>query len=160
MLWSDHGFHLGEKDHLEKFALWEKSNHVPFIVVAPGTTKPNTVCDHPVDLTVLYPTLLELCGLPEDKKVDGVSIVPLLKNPKGKLGRPAIMTYLRGNHAVRSQRWRYIRYADGSEELYDHESDPNEWVNLAKNPDHEEVMEKHRKWLPKKESKPVSDLRK
>ena len=70
------------------------------------------------------------------------------------------MTYQQGNHAVRSERWRYIRYADGSEELYDHESDPNEWVNLAKKPDHEEVMEKHRKWLPKKESKPVPDLRK
>ena len=160
VLWSDHGFHLGEKDHIEKFALWEKSNHVPFIVVAPGTTKPNSTCDHPVDLSVLYPTLLELCGLPDDKKADGVSVVPLLRNPRGKWERPALMTYQRGNHAVRSSRWRYIRYADGSEELYDHQSDPDEWVNLATEASHEAVMAKHRKWLPQEEAKPVPDLRK
>ena len=160
VLWSDHGFHLGEKDHIEKFALWEKSNHVPFIVVAPGTTKPNSTCDHPVDLSVLYPTLLELCGLPDDKKADGVSVVPLLRNPRGKWERPALMTYQRGNHAVRSSRWRYIRYADGSEELYDHQSDPDEWVNLATEAGHEAVMAKHRKWLPQEEAKPVPDLRK
>ena len=70
------------------------------------------------------------------------------------------MTYQRGNHAVRSERWRYIRYADGSEELYDHESDPNEWTNLADDPSHEAVMAKHRKWLPKQEAKPVPDLKK
>ncbi|MBO93320.1 MAG: iduronate-2-sulfatase [Opitutales bacterium] len=160
ILWSDHGFHLGEKDHIEKFALWEKSNHIPFIVVAPGTTQPNTVCEQPIDLTVLYPTLLELCGLPDDKKADGVSVVPLLRNPKAKWERPALMTYQRGNHAVRSQRWRYIRYADGGEELYDHEDDPNEWINLATEAGHEAVMAEHRKWLPKEEAKPVPDLRK
>ena len=160
VLWSAHGFHLGEKDHIEKFALWEKSNHVPLIVVAPGTTKPNTRCEQPVDLTVLYPTLLELCGLPADREVDGVSVVPLLRNPKAKWDRPAFMTYQRGNHAVRSKRWRYIRYADGSEELYDHDSDPNEWTNLAKDSRHEAVMAKHRKWLPEEETKPVPDLRK
>ncbi len=160
VLWSDHGFHLGAKDHIEKFALWEKSNHVPFIVVAPGTTKPNTVSEQPVDLTVLYPTLLELCGLPNDKKDDGVSVVPLLRNPKAKWEQPAVMTYQRGNHAVRSQRWRYIRYTDGSEELYDHESDPNEWTNLATEAGHEAVMAEHRKWLPKQEAKPVPDMRK
>jgi arylsulfatase A-like enzyme len=160
ILWSDHGFHLGEKDHIEKFALWEKSNHVPFIVVAPGTTQPKTFCDHPVDLTVVYPTLLELCGLPKDEEADGSSIVPLLRNPKAKWERPALMTYQRGNHAVRSTRWRYLRYADGSEELYDHEVDPNEWKNLATDPRHEAVMAKHRKWIPKEEAKPVADLRK
>jgi arylsulfatase A-like enzyme len=159
-LWSDHGFHLGEKDHIEKFALWEKSNRVPFIVVAPGTAKPNTVCEHPVDLSVLYPTLLELCGLPDDKKAGGVSVIPLLRNPKGKWERPALMTYQRGNHAVRSERWRYICYADGSEELYDHDADPNEWTNLATGAGHEAIMERHRKWLPKQEAKPVPDLRK
>ena len=160
VLWSDHGFHLGEKNHIEKFALWEKSNHIPLIIVAPGTTTPNTVCEQPVDLTVLYPTLLELSGLPANKEADGVSVVPLLRNPKAKWERPALMTYHRGSHAVRSQRWRYIRYADGSEELYDHESDPNEWSNLADDPDHKEVIAKHRKWLPKKEASPVSDLKK
>jgi arylsulfatase A-like enzyme len=113
-----------------------------------------------VDLTVLYPTLLELSGLPADKKADGVSVVPLLRNPKAKWERPALMTYHRGNHAVRSQRWRYIRYADGSEELYDHESDPNEWSNLADDPDHKEVIAKHRNWLPKKEASLISDLKK
>jgi arylsulfatase A-like enzyme len=160
VLWSDHGFHLGEKDHIEKFALWEKSNHVPFIVVAPGTTKPNTVCEKPVDLTVLYPTLLELCDLPADSEIDGVSVVPLLRNPKAKWDRPALMTYQRGNHAVRSERWRYVRYADGSEELYDHDIDPNEWKNLATTPRHEAVMAKHRKWIPKEETEPVPDLSK
>ena len=160
VLWSDHGFHLGEKDHIEKFALWEKSNRVPFIVVAPGITEPGAVCERPVDLSALYPTLLELCSLPADKEADGVSVVPLLRNPKAKWDHPALMTYQRGNHAVRSERWRYIRYADGSEELYDHQSDPDEWVNLAGKPEHEAVMANHRKWLPKQEAKPVADLRK
>jgi arylsulfatase A-like enzyme len=160
VLWSDHGFHLGEKNHIEKFALWEKSNHIPLIVVAPGTTEPNSVCERPVDLTVLYPTLLELSGLPADKAADGVSVVPLLRNPKAKWERPALMTYQRGNHAVRSDRWRYIQYADGSEELYDHESDPNEWNNLANDPQRKTIIAKHRKWIPEQEAKTVPDLKK
>ncbi len=159
VLWSDHGFHLGEKDHIEKFALWEKSNHVPFIVVAPGVTRPGARCDVPVDLSVVYPTLLELCGLPPEPRCDGKSLVPLLKNPGARWSRPALMTYGRGNHAVRSHRWRYIRYADGSEELYDHERDPNEWNNLAPVPDHAGVILEHRKWLPEREAKAMKDLR-
>ncbi len=159
ILWSDHGFHLGEKQHIEKFALWEKSNHIPFIVVAPGVTKPGTRCGKPVDLSVFYPTLLELCGLAADKKCDGRSIVPLLKNPDAEWNEPALMTYGRGNHSVRSERWRYIRYADGTEELYDHESDPHEWVNLADSSKHASVIADHRKWLPKKEANTVSNMR-
>ena len=88
-------------------------------MVAPGVTKPGSRCDRPVDLTSLYPTLLELCGLPADAKCDGHGLMPLLRDPKAKWDWPALMTYMRGNHAVRSDRWRYIRYADGSEELYD-----------------------------------------
>ncbi|MEM7383708.1 MAG: sulfatase-like hydrolase/transferase [Verrucomicrobiota bacterium] len=160
VLWSDHGFHLGEKDHIEKFALWEKSNHIPFIVVAPGVTEPGSVCGIPVDLSVLYPTLLELSGLPADRQCDGLSIVPLLKDAKSKWERPALMTYGRGNHAVRSQRWRYIRYADGTEELYDHANDPNEWINVAANPERAEVIAAHKKWLPKAEADAVPPLRK
>jgi len=157
VLWADHGFHLGEKDHIEKFALWEKSNHIPFIVVAPGITKPGSVCEAPIDLTAVYPTLLELCELRSDNEYDGKSIVPLLREPKGKWSRPALMTYMKGNHAVRSERWRYIRYADGSEELYDHTLDSNEWKNLASE-ELEDVMARHRKWLPRAEVEQVADL--
>jgi arylsulfatase A-like enzyme len=160
VLWSDHGFHLGEKQHFEKFALWEKSNHVPFIVVAPGMTKPGSRCGAPVDLSVIYPTLLELCGLAADEKCDGASIVPLLKDAQAAWVRPALMTYGRGNHAVRSERWRYIRYADGSEEFYDHQNDPREWTNLARRDDLAELMAEHRRWLPKEEAARVPDLKK
>ena len=159
VLWSDHGFHLGEKDHIEKFALWEKSNHVPLIVVAPNVARPGTRCEHPVDLTAIYPTLLELCGLPADTEADGQSLVPLLQNAAADWQRPAIMTYQRGNHAVRSARWRYIRYSDGTEELYDHSRDALEWNNVAQQAGMKEVLAEHRKWLPRDEAKPVADLK-
>ena len=132
---------------------------MPFIVVAPGITDPGSVCDVPIDLTVIYPTLLELCGLDEDPKCDGLSLVPLLNDPKVKWPRPALMTYGKGNHAVRSDRWRYIRYADGSEELYDHDADPHEWTNLAGEADHDSVKAEHRKWIPTEEVEPVPALK-
>ncbi|MGI9473693.1 MAG: sulfatase [Rubripirellula sp.] len=159
VLWSDHGFHLGEKDHLEKFALWEKSNHIPFIIVAPGITKPGSICRQPVDMMVLYPTLLELCGLSPDPDCDGMSVVPLLRDPNHTWNTPALMTYGRGNHAVRSDRWRYIRYENGTQELYDHQSDPNEWNNLAESPEWKSVIEDHQQWIPTEEAEPVHDLR-
>jgi len=130
------------------------------IIVATGITQPGSRCDRPVDLSVLYPTLLDLCGLPKDPKCDGASVVPLLRNPNAKWNHPALMSYMRGNHAVRSDRWRYIRYADGSEELYDHESDPHEWNNLASDPTLSDVIIRHRKYLPATEAKQVDDLRK
>ena len=159
VLWSDNGFHLGEKDHIEKFALWEKTTHIPFIIVVPGVTRPGSRCDRPVDMSVLYPTLLELCNLPVDARCDGESIVPLLRNPERAWDRPALMTYGRGNHAVRSDRWRYIRYADGTEELYDHKTDPNEWKNLAEDSRLAHVMATHQKWLPEYEAERVPDLK-
>lgn len=159
VLWSDHGFHLGEKNHIEKFALWEKSTHIPFIVVAPGVTNPGTHCDRPIDLTTLYPTLLELCNLPPDAACDGNSLVPLLQNPHSQWDWPAVMTYLPGNHAVRSDCWRLIRYADGTEELYDKLADPHEWYNVAGNPRHAKVLESLRKWIPTTQAKQVPDLK-
>ncbi|MEM9366498.1 MAG: sulfatase [Planctomycetota bacterium] len=158
VLWSDHGFHLGEKNHIEKFALWEKTNHVPLIIVAPGVAEPGSVCNRPVDLTAVYPTLLELGGLPADQRCDGQSLVPLLHNPKAAWEHPAVMTYMPGNHAVRSDRWRYIRYADGTQELYDHQGDPNEWNNLAGSKRFAPVIASHAKWLPTEEAEPVADL--
>jgi arylsulfatase A-like enzyme/sucrose-6-phosphate hydrolase SacC (GH32 family) len=148
ILWSDHGYHLGDKNACVKFTLWEKANHVPFIIVAPGVTKPGTVVDRPVSLLDIYPTLVDLAGLPSKNDLDGQSLVPLLKNPKAKWTRPAIMTQGRGNHAVRSDRWRYIRYNDGTEELYDHNNDPWEWKNLAGDSQYASVIAEHKRWVP------------
>ena len=131
---------------------------MPFIVVAPGVTGEGVRCDLPVDLSVIYPTLLELGGL-SPEKCDGVSVVPLLRDPNHEWKRPALMTYGRGNHAVRSKRWRYIRYADGSEELYDHTVDPNEWENVAGRSDYEVIKAAHRTFLPVKEAQLVPGLR-
>ncbi|HVK09764.1 MAG TPA: sulfatase [Gemmataceae bacterium] len=131
VLWGDHGWHLGEKEHWRKFALWEEATRSPLVVVAPGVTKPGSVCERPVDFMSLYPTLCDLCGLETPAHVQGQSLRPLLANPAAKWDRPAVTTYQRNNHAVRTERWRYIRYADGGEELYDHDTDPREWTNLA-----------------------------
>jgi arylsulfatase A-like enzyme len=130
------------------------------IVVAPGLTRPGSRCTRPVDLSTLYPTLLELCSLPADDACDGTSIVPLLKDPTTAWDCPALMTYMRGNHAVRSERWRYIHYADGTEELYDHSVDPNEWTNMAGDPKYAPVIAEHRRWLPKSEAKAAPDMKK
>jgi arylsulfatase A-like enzyme len=149
VLWSDHGYHLGEKEHWHKQTLRERATRVPFIIVAPGNTKPGSVCNRPVSLIDIYPTLIELCNLPERNNLDGTSLVPWLKNPKLEKENPAITTKEFNNHAVRSEKWRYIRYNDGTEELYDHEQDPNEWHNLIGDPKYKNIIDEHRNWLPK-----------
>lgn len=132
VLWSDHGYHLGEKWRWHKQALWRRATHVPFLMVAPGLTRPATRCAEPADLTAVYPTLVDVAGLPAKEGLDGQSLRPLIENPSVTLGRTALSTYLRGNHAVTGRRWRCIRYHDGSEELYGRLKDPQEWVNLAR----------------------------
>ncbi len=148
VFWSDHGWHLGEKQHLHKFTLWERSTRIPMIIAAPGITQKNTHCERSVGAIDLFPTLNELCNLPVISALDGMSLVPLLKDPRGKWEQPALTTHGQGNHAIRSERWRYIRYADGSEELYDHENDLNEWNNLAGNPQLTSVKAQLSKALP------------
>jgi len=140
VLWGDHGWHLGEKEHWRKFALWEEATRTPLIVVAPGVTDEAQVCETPVDLLNVYPTLVDLCGLPARQDLDGVSLRPLLENPKTAWERPALTTHGRNNHALRTARWRFIQYADGSRELYDHDADPMEWRNVAGDPGNAEVM--------------------
>jgi len=134
--------------------------HMPFIIVDPGITHPGTRCERPVSLIDIYPTLIDLCGLDQKPELDGLSLVPLLRNPNAKWARPAVMTYMRGNHAVRDQRWRYIRYADGTEELYDHQKDPGEWYNVAANPDNTRVINRLKQWLPTAEASPAPDMKK
>ena len=146
VLWADHGWHLGEKSHWKKSTLWEEATRVPLLISAPGYS-PGT-CSKPVGLIDIYPTLIALCGLPAREEMEGRSLVPLMENPDRNWPFPAITTHGRGNHAIRSDRWRYIRYADGSEELYDHRHDEMEWENLAHSPILREVKELLSQWLP------------
>jgi arylsulfatase A-like enzyme len=149
VLWSDHGQHLGEKNHWGKFALWEEAVRAPLLFVVPGMTKNGSKCERVVSLLDVYPTLADLCGLPVGKELHGVSLRPLLENPTIKWDRPAITTHGRNNHSVRTERWRYTRYEDGSEELYDHNSDPQEWKNLASCDQYEVVKIQLAHWFPR-----------
>jgi arylsulfatase A-like enzyme len=134
VLWGDNGFHLGEKQHWRKFTLWEEGTHVPLIWKVPGLTTPGGVVAAPVDLTSIYATLFDLTGIAVPGNVRVPSLVPLLREPASPWDHAAIMTWGVGASAVRQDQWRYIRYQDGSEELYDHSADPREWHNLAGRP--------------------------
>jgi arylsulfatase A-like enzyme len=160
VVWSDHGYQLGEKDSWEKFTLWGKAAHIPLIVVAPGVAKGGGRCEAPVSLVDLYPTLLELCNLKNKSSLDGTSLVPLLQNPSTKWDRPAVTEYLFGNASARSERFRYIRYRDGSEELYDHDVDPHEWTNCAEDPRFADIKKELQEWLPKRWTKDASTKKK
>lgn len=148
-LWSDHGWSLGEKQHWRKFALWEEQTRSPMIWVAPGVTRAGGVSARPVDLMSVYPTLCDLAGIGIPAHVEGQNIRPLLADPAARWDQPAVSTYLFKNHAIRTEEWRYIRYHDGGEELYNERDDPNEWRNLAGDPAHQAVKEKLAGWLPK-----------
>lgn len=156
VLWSDHGWHLGEKRKVNKHTLWEDATHVPMIVVAPRITTPGTRCAEAVSLLDIYPTLIELCDLPHRNDLDGQSLLPLLRSPTARRAQPALITFGYKNHAVRDERWKYIRYRDGGEELYDHDLDPNEWTNLASDPELAHIKRELAIWLPKTDADPVA----
>jgi len=127
VLWSDHGYRLGEKGTFAKMALWEEATNAPLLFSAPGLPK-GKVIDTPAELLSIYPTLLELCRLPEyDRNV------PTMLD-EGKEEQFALTTYGMNNHGIRTKKYRYIRYEDGGEELYDRLKDPNEWTNIANHP--------------------------
>ncbi len=159
VLWSDHGWHLGEKLHWRKFSLWEEATRNVLAISAPGLTKPNQRCDRSVSLLDLYPTLIDICGLTPQKSLEGLSLLPQLKDPKAPRKAPAITTYFQGNHSIRDDRWRYIRYNDGTEELYDHDKDPNEWSNLAGDAKHSGQKQQLAKWLPTVNAPPSPKVR-
>ncbi len=154
VLLSDHGFHLGEKEITGKNTLWERSTRVPLIFAGPGIDS-KARSHQPAELLDLFPTLLELSGLPARSDLEGHSLLPQLKDPEAKRPWPAITTHNQGNHGIRSERWRYIQYADGWEELYDLKNDPNEWNNLADEPRYASILAEHRRWLPKIDRPPV-----
>ncbi len=148
VLWSDHGYHLGEKEISGKNTLWDRSTRVPLIISGP-TLKTGRRCSQPAELLDIYPTLVDVCGLPERDGLEGHSLLPQLENANTARQWPAITSHNQGNHTVRTQRWRYIRYADGSEELYDMANDPNEFTNLAATSEFAETKNSLAKWLPK-----------
>ena len=156
ILFSDHGYHLGEKGQWRKYTLWEDSTHVPLIVVAPGITTPGTKSSAPVSTLDIYPTVADLAGLDTPGHLEGHSLRPLLENANEDWPHHAITTYRFGNHSVRTLRYRYIRYENGDEELYDHRDDPHEWRNLASLPGHADLKVRLRSLLPTVNVEPIT----
>ncbi|MEM0896626.1 MAG: sulfatase [Verrucomicrobiota bacterium] len=154
VLWSDHGWHLGEKEITGKNTLWDPGTNVPLMFAGPGISQ-GAKCRQPAELLDIYPTLLDLCGLPAKSAHEGITLRPQLEDAKAKRERPAITSHGPGNHGIRTVNWRYIRYADGSEELYNMANDPNEWTNLAGNEKLNHKKAELAKWLPKNDAKPA-----
>jgi len=156
VLWGDHGYDIGQKK-FAKSALWEQTARTALIIHAPGISKTGGRCTRPVGLVDLYPTLIELCGLPERDDLDGRSLAPLVCNPEAAWPYPTIITHSPHwhgtNHAIRTERYHYIRYSDGGEELYDMSNDPNQWKNLADAPEFSRVSTELKEWLPKVNAK-------
>lgn len=148
VLWSDNGWHLGEKGKTGKNTLWKHSTHVPLIFAGPGVSV-GSKCAQPVELLDIYPSLVELCNLPAKSGLEGHSLKPQLINANKKRIWQAITTANQNNHAVVSDKWRFIQYADGSQELYNLQNDPNEWKNLASDSKYKKVITDLKKWFPK-----------
>lgn len=147
VLWGDHGYHLGEKDKFAKMTLWERATRTPLIIKPPKSNE-KQVSNQAVSLLDLYPTLVKMCGLPANPQNEGRDITPLLKNPDAAWQHAAITTYGENNHAVKTNRYRYIRYEDGTEELYDHQVDKEEWRNLANVAEYQNIKTELAKHLP------------
>ncbi|WDI40783.1 sulfatase [Bremerella sp. P1] len=154
VLWSDHGWHIGEKEITGKNTLWDDGTRVPLIFAGPGVTAGQR-CTQPAELLDIYPTLSDLTGLQQPEGLEGHSLTPQLKNANTKREFPAITTHNHDNHGIRTENWRFIQYADGSQELYDMQSDPNEWTNIAGDKKYAAVVEELSRFLPPKSKMPA-----
>jgi arylsulfatase A-like enzyme len=140
VLWSDHGFHIGEKQNWEKFALWEQTTRTPLFIHVPGLSKDGEKTRQPATLTDLYPTLCDLAGLPTPDQCTGQSLAPQIANPAALDGRTSLTSFVfqgdgtAASHGISDADYRYIRYPDGFEELYDLAKDRGEFKNLADDP--------------------------
>ncbi len=153
VLWSDHGWHLGEKEHWGKATGWERASHVPLLIVPPRSAapkgfQPGTRSERMVSLIDLFPTLVDACQLKPVPPLDGKSLLPLVRQPTAPWPAATVITWARGNHAVQTDRWRYMHYYDGSQELYDHRADPWEWHNLADRVEFQQQKQQLQRWVP------------
>jgi arylsulfatase A-like enzyme len=149
IVWSDNGYHLGEKSHFEKNTVWEKAAMTPLVIRLPEGKGAGETVLASVSSIDLYPTLMDYCGLEAPAHdLDGQSLRPLFENPEGTRDRPAITVYGQGVFSARDDRFRYIQYPDGSTELYDMLEDPHEYQNLANNPSLAEVKRRLSVWYP------------
>jgi arylsulfatase A-like enzyme len=161
VLWSDNGFHYGEKGHYGKKELWQRSTNIPFVWAGPGVAK-GIKTKVPVSLIDMYPTFVEMCALPTPpQKLEGVSLATTLKNPAKAKDRDIYVPHTEPNgYAIINQKWRYIKYADDTEELYNVQEDPNEWTNLANNPEYAELKKALKAKAPKTFAQPARNTTK
>jgi arylsulfatase A-like enzyme len=153
ILWSDNGYHMGTKNTFQKHTLWERSARVPLIIKNPAT-RARGECQRVVSLLDIYPTLLEMCGLPPNANVMGSSLLPLLEDPHTDWDFPALTYGRNGAQSIRTADYRYIEYGDGSAELYDHRSDPHELTNLAGDAAFAEIISSHKARLMTRQAAP------
>jgi arylsulfatase A-like enzyme len=150
VFWSDHGLHLGEKNHWRKSTLWRESTHIPFIISTPETRKnAGLIVSEPVSLLDTTPTLLDLCNINfRSSSFDGISLTPLINKKPGTVwSHPAISIMNPGNYSVHFQNWHYVLYANGDQELYDLNSDMEDRYNLAQTKDYQQILNMFRKLL-------------
>ena len=159
VLWSDHGYHLGEKGQWGKHTLWERTSNVPFVWAGPGIAKGKRT-DVTVSLIDIYPTLVEQCSLPAPRqKLEGVSLASTLKNPAEASDRTVYLPYINpGEYTLMNREWRFIHYDDENQELYNVQEDPHEWNNLASDPEYADVITRLRDLAPSEFAAPEPKL--